>query len=670
MKINWLLSGAVAATIFMLSSPAQAAKLQFWRFNANQNRLEITTDGPVQPQAQLIFNPTRLVIDLPGTDHGRSQLIQPVGNGGIRSVRVGQFDGQTTRIVIELTPGYTLDPNQVKFEGRTASRWMVQLPTPQLEQAPPSSLNVYSVVKPDSNSISNKETVVNTESTRNKDTIVNTESMASNDTVVNTIEGSTPKETMISNAEGLTQIESLRVTGDGLFVRTNGGNPQIRKFRSSDQSAINIDLLGAGLSPRLLQQSVPINKFGVKRVEFTQLKTTPPGVRMTLWVEKNSPDWQASTSSFGGIVLLPGGDTNKLSRDNNSSIPNSAIPRNINPRNTSQISQAGDSVSTIQSVELTSSGTQLMIKGDQPLSGNGGWDRSSGMFRITIPNAKLAPAVRGPNFDASSPVLRVRLQQQDPNSVVVYIQPAAGVQIGQLNQLTGQLLSLELRRSLSPLNPRVGLPPLPRPNPQPLSRRPMTNYPLPLPQPQMRSPVPNGRVVVMIDPGHGGKDSGAPGLGGLLEKDVVLPISKRIAAVLQQQGVQVLLTRDSDYFVELQGRVDMAERTNASLFVSIHANSVGGRPNVNGLETYYYDSGLGLARVVHSTILQSIPTLRDRGVRKARFYVLRKSSMPSILVETGYMSGQEDNPRLGTPEYQNQMAEAIANGILLYLRQR
>jgi N-acetylmuramoyl-L-alanine amidase len=174
----------------------------------------------------------------------------------------------------------------------------------------------------------------------------------------------------------------------------------------------------------------------------------------------------------------------------------------------------------------------------------------------------------------------------------------------------------------------------------------------------------------MIDPGHGGKDSGAPGLGGLLEKDVVLPIGIRIANILQQNGVQVMLTRNSDYFVGLQGRVDMADQANASLFVSVHANSVGGRPDVNGLETYYYDSGLGLARVVHSSILQNIPTLRDRGVRRARFYVLRKSSMPSILVETGYMSGQEDNPRLGSPEYQNRMAEAIANGILLYLRQR
>jgi N-acetylmuramoyl-L-alanine amidase len=516
-------------------------------------------------------------------------------------------------------------------------------------------------VRPDSNS------------TANKDTVVNTDSLANKNTVVNTIEGSTQKETIISNSQGLTQIENLRVTGDGLFVRTNGGNPRIQTFRSSDNSAINIDIIGAALSPRLSQQNVRVNKYGIKRVEFTQLRTTPPGVRMTLWVDRNSPDWQASMSSFGGLVVLPNGDTRKLSRDtrdnrDNNSLPNSDIPRSINPQNSNLALPASGSLSTIGSVDLTASGTQLLIKGDQPLSASGGWDRASGMFRITIPNAKLAGAVRGPNFDASSPVLRVRLQQQDPRTVVVYIQPAAGVQIGRLNQLSGQLLSLELQRSFSPLTPRIGLPPLPRSNPRPLP--PITNNPLPIPQPLLRPPVPNGRVVVVIDPGHGGKDSGAPGLDGLLEKDVVLPIGRRIAAILQQKGVDVVLTRDTDYFVELQGRVDMADRANANLFVSIHANSVGGRPHVNGLETYYYDTGLGLARVVHSTILQSIPTLRDRGVRRARFYVLRKSSMPSILVETGYMSGQEDNPRLGSPEYQNRMAEAIANGILLYLQQR
>ncbi|PLZ38883.1 N-acetylmuramoyl-L-alanine amidase, partial [Fischerella thermalis WC542] len=177
-------------------------------------------------------------------------------------------------------------------------------------------------------------------------------------------------------------------------------------------------------------------------------------------------------------------------------------------------------------------------------------------------------------------------------------------------------------------------------------------------------------VVVLIDPGHGGRDPGAVGIGGAREKDIILPISKKIAEVLQKNGVQVVLTRSSDYFVTLPARVQMAERVNADVFVSIHANSAGaGRPDVSGLETYYYDTGLSLARIVHRSILQSV-NVRDRGVRKARFYVLRKSSMPSILVETGYMTGREDMAKLKSASYRNQMAEAIARGILQYLQRR
>jgi N-acetylmuramoyl-L-alanine amidase len=114
----------------------------------------------------------------------------------------------------------------------------------------------------------------------------------------------------------------------------------------------------------------------------------------------------------------------------------------------------------------------------------------------------------------------------------------------------------------------------------------------------------------------------------------------------------------------------MSQRAKADVFVSIHANSAGAnRPEVNGLETYYYDNGLTLARIVHNKILQNL-NIRDRKVRKARFYVLRKNSMPSILVETGFVTGREDVANLNSPAYQNQMADAIAQGILQYLRSR
>jgi N-acetylmuramoyl-L-alanine amidase len=626
-KLHWLLPGTVG-TMIMLSSPAMAAELESWRFDANQNRLEINTFGAVQPKAQLVFNPTRLVIDLPETTFGRPQLTQQIG-GAIRSIRVGQFDEQTTRIVVELNPGYTIDPKQVKFVGTTASRWTVQLPRLEADKVASTPRNVYNVVTVDSEA--------------------------------------KPESSEVANAtQRATQIENLQVTGDGFFVRTSGGNSQIRINRSRDRATIFMDIAGATLSPRLAQQSdIAINRHGVSRVEFTELQTRPPGVRMTLRVDKNSPDWRATISSSGGLVVLP----NRLIGLPRSNYPNNSQDNQARSFPIRRTPIANNSPATIQSVQLAGNGTQLLIRADQALSATGNWDRGSGLYRITINNAKLASRVTGPTFNANSPILRVRLQPQESNTVVVLVQPAAGVQIGELNQLSDQLLALQLQgtRRVTTRPGILPIPPLP-----PLNRAPLpdpNNLNPSLSQPQ-RGPIPRGRLVVVIDPGHGGKDSGAVGIGGVREKDIILPIGRRVAEILQQNGVQVVMTRDSDYFVTLPGRVVLAERVNADVFVSIHANSAGAsRPDVNGLEVYYYDSGLSLARVVRSSILQSI-NIRDRGVRRARFYVLRKSSMPSILVETGYLTGRQDVARLRTSAYQNQMAEAIARGILQYLRRR
>jgi Localisation of periplasmic protein complexes. len=109
-KFHWLLSSFLG--VFLLTGAAEAARLQSWRFDASQNRLYIRTDGGVQPKAQLIFNPTRLVIDLPGTSLDRQSVNQPF-SGAIESVRLGQFDDDTTRIVVELKDGFTIDPAQV-----------------------------------------------------------------------------------------------------------------------------------------------------------------------------------------------------------------------------------------------------------------------------------------------------------------------------------------------------------------------------------------------------------------------------------------------------------------------------------------------------------------------------------------------------------------------------
>ncbi|TVQ56101.1 MAG: N-acetylmuramoyl-L-alanine amidase, partial [Spirulina sp. DLM2.Bin59] len=179
-----------------------------------------------------------------------------------------------------------------------------------------------------------------------------------------------------------------------------------------------------------------------------------------------------------------------------------------------------------------------------------------------------------------------------------------------------------------------------------------------------------GRNLVAIDPGHGGRDPGAIGIGGLQEKDVILPISLEVARTLQQQGVQVMMTRSDDRFITLAARTQMANQARATIFVSIHANAISmSRPDVNGLETFYFSpQGQRLAQTIQNSILQSIP-MRNRGVKHARFYVLRTSSMPAALVEVGFVTGAEDAPRLANPQFRSQMAQAISRGILLYLQQ-
>ncbi|NJO21228.1 MAG: AMIN domain-containing protein, partial [Spirulinaceae cyanobacterium RM2_2_10] len=128
MKFRWLLLSTLS--FLLVALPARAGRLIHWRFEPQQNRLTFTTDGNVQPRAELLSNPSRLVIDLPGTVLNYPTVERAVG-GAIASIRIGQFDSRTTRIVIELVPGYTLDPSQVKFEGLAPTEWSVNLPTPQ-----------------------------------------------------------------------------------------------------------------------------------------------------------------------------------------------------------------------------------------------------------------------------------------------------------------------------------------------------------------------------------------------------------------------------------------------------------------------------------------------------------------------------------------------------------
>jgi N-acetylmuramoyl-L-alanine amidase len=584
---------------FLLTAlPAQAAKLESWRFDRNQNQLEFTTDEGVQPKAQLLLNPTRLVIDLPGISLGRTAVNQAVG-GAIQSIRVAQFDRNTTRLVVELAANYTLDPQQVKFRGIAPNQWTVQLPTPQLV------------------------------------------AQSSDDVTVPT-EPSEP-ERPTPPARTSTQVEGVRVTPDGVYVRTTGTAPRTSVRRSSDRRQITIDLQGATIATSLRQRDVAVNRFGVSRLQISQPQAST--TRITLNVDRTSPDWQASASPLGGVVLLP--------RDGVATSPAPSQPSNDRPTPPPANQPSTERVATIDAIDLEENGNRLVIRADQSVTYTTGWDRTSAAYRIAVSPARLADNVRGPKLSAGSSVLRVRLRQEDSRTVAILVQPAAGVRVGELSQPSQGLLALQLQRTpRTPTSPPGGSVAVPPPANQPTD---------PLPRP-------NGRMVVIVDPGHGGPDPGAVGISGIQEKEIVLDISRQVASLLEKQGVQAILTRNDDRDLGLEPRVQMAERANATVFVSIHANAISmSRPEVNGLETYYYQSGSRLAEVIHRNILQGT-SVRDRGVRQARFYVLRRTSMPAVLIEVGFVTGREDAAKLATPAYRSQMAAAIARGILQYIQ--
>lgn len=215
---------------------------------------------------------------------------------------------------------------------------------------------------------------------------------------------------------------------------------------------------------------------------------------------------------------------------------------------------------------------------------------------------------------------------------------------------------------------------------------------------------------IVVDPGHGGKDPGAVGLSGLQEKDVVLSIGLLVAKKLKDElGIDAVMTRSTDVFIELQERTAIANQVGADLFISIHANAALNR-RASGIETYYLnlaktekaaqlaarENGTSLEKV---SILQAVlfdlmanyklndsahlaeevqkalykrisgqdPSTKNLGVKQGPFYVLVGATMPSILVESAFISNAHEEAKLADPKYLEQTAEGILDGVVSYI---
>nr|MDA3875311.1 N-acetylmuramoyl-L-alanine amidase [Kiritimatiellia bacterium] len=199
-----------------------------------------------------------------------------------------------------------------------------------------------------------------------------------------------------------------------------------------------------------------------------------------------------------------------------------------------------------------------------------------------------------------------------------------------------------------------------------------------------------GHQVVVLDAGHGGEDSGALSPAGLQEKAVVLDITRRVRAELLSNGYRVFLTRHDDTFLELEERTRRARNWNADAFVSIHANS--GTAAAKGTETFvlslpghrstnqspqspvpsdtypgnaFNQANMNLGFSLHHSLVTQTG-LTDRGVRRARFAVLKDAPCPAALVEVGFLSNSEEGMNLAKVAHRARLAHSIANGIDLY----
>lgn len=200
-----------------------------------------------------------------------------------------------------------------------------------------------------------------------------------------------------------------------------------------------------------------------------------------------------------------------------------------------------------------------------------------------------------------------------------------------------------------------------------------------------------GTRTVVLDAGHGGKDPGTSSRSGFMEKDLALDIALRARAHLQAQGLRVVMTRDSDRYWTLEDRPYLAAKGAGDVFVSIHLNATSSR-SVQGVETFvtaaenlpptaesklrgkypavpnnrFNHSNTALGNQLHRALI-GITRAEDRGLKRARFVVLRESPMPAALVECGFLSNPQEAQKLATPSYRETLAQGIAQGVMNYL---
>lgn len=385
-----------------------------------------------------------------------------------------------------------------------------------------------------------------------------------------------------------------------------------------------------------------------------------------------------------------------------------AAPSDHQPSQTHKKSAKGTPVSmmpaTIQNIRLfsTAEHTRLVLDLDRPPKIKEHRSPSSDQVTLALKNVTLSPAAKQRVGSAISATPLI-ISQDGPKAVTVSFPTTV------VRQYKHFLLHHPTRLvvDITPATPTTTAAPRVIPVAEDIRDTPS---PALTPPPQPVVPAPKLYKTIVIDPGHGGKDPGARGQRGTEEKDITLKVALQLRELLRQQpGVQVLMTRDQDVFVELEDRAKFANSQNADLFISIHVNSHPSRA-VKGIEIYHFGQAkdqralevaarengtpLGSTDAGVNYILADLLTgkkieeslelawstkesmvarmnghyeVNDHGVKTAPFYVLRYTSMPSILAEIAYISNPSEETLLQKSAFIHDVAESLLSGVKTFL---
>ncbi|MFZ4555970.1 MAG: N-acetylmuramoyl-L-alanine amidase [Pseudanabaena sp.] len=436
------------------------------------------------------------------------------------------------------------------------------------------------------------------------------------------------------------QLRNIQVGADGLVLTING-NPQISSSRVVNPDRVIIDLQTTEVPPWLQNSVVAVNRYGVRQIRIGQFQKSPAIARLVFDLDGSNPvAWQSTFDPSRGLLLLRPTGSAAVTNQPFPSLPLTSLTTASNT----------NLPATIDGLTFNGYG-QLVIQANQAIAYRSNVDLANNTYSFTIPAVRISSQLRRPVLGANSPIEQIRLNQVG-DSVVVTIKTIAGWQIQETVRTNPQAIALQLNSVAQVAR-----------NSLPTNVFPKTS------SPQVFGNN-NGRQLIVVDAGHGGRDVGAT-RNGIYEKDIVLAMSKQLGRILQQMGYSVIYTRTEDIELDLEPRVDIAESARASAFVSVHANALDAKASqVNGVETYHAPGaslGKSLAEFVHAQILASTGA-NDRGVRSARFHVILKTSMPAVLVETGFITNPSEAAKLVDSAYQLRMAEAIARGVDQFLK--